>query len=437
VATSFLDELSWRGLLHQRTAGAELDAHVAASGRVAYSGFDPTSDSLTIGNLIPITLLRHWQRAGHRPIALMGGGTGLIGDPSGRDAERQLMSREQVEANVASQRRIMERLLDFSAGISNRASIVNNLDWLGKLGYLEVLRDVGKHFSINEMIQRDSVKRRLEQREHGISYTEFSYALLQAYDFLHLYRAERCTVQLAGSDQYGNIVAGIDLIRREARTVAGAAHSFGVTAPLVTRSDGRKMSKSEGGAVWLSSDTAMRTSPYAFYQYWINLPDEDVIQWMKWYTMLERAEIEAIAAEHGAAPEQRRAQRMLAAHMTKAVHGQDELARVEAATSALFGGGDVRSLDAAMLEEVFADVPHSTHPLAALAGEGASLVDVLAETTLVKSKREAREFLQSGAVSVNGVKAEADRRLRSGDLLHGRTILLKRGKKHWHATRWG
>jgi len=448
VAVSFLDELKWRGLLHQRTAAGELEAHVAAPGRVAYSGFDPTSDSLTIGNLIPITLLRHWQRGGHRPIALMGGGTGLIGDPSGRDAERKLMSREQVEANVASQRRIMERLLDFSPRLSNRAMIVNNLDWLGQLGFLEVLRDVGKHFSINEMIQRDSVKRRLEQREHGISYTEFSYALLQAYDFLHLYRTEGCTVQLAGSDQYGNIVAGIDLIRREGGAHAGAGgkgagedakggQAYGVTAPLVTRSDGRKMSKSEGGAIWLSSDTSMRTSPYAFYQYWINLPDEDVIQWMKWYTMAERAEIEAIAAAHAGAPEQRGAQRALAAHMTASIHGTDELARVEAATGALFGGGDVRALDAAMLEEVLTDVPHSTHARAALGGEGALLADVLAETTLAKSKREAREFLQNGAVSVNGAKAAPDRRLRGADLLHGGVILLKRGKKLWHATRWG
>ncbi len=430
---AFLEEISWRGLLHQVTHREELARHLETPGRVGYSGFDPTSDSLHIGNLVPIMLLRHFQRAGHTPIVVMGGGTGLIGDPSGRDDERQLQARERIQANVESQRKIFDRLLDFSPAVSNRARIVNNADWLEPLRFLDVLRDVGKHFSVNEMIQRESVKTRLTQREHGISYTEFSYMLLQAYDFLHLRRTAGCTVQMSGSDQYGNIVSGIDLIRREFGAKEGIA--FGVTAPLVSRSDGKKMSKSEGTAVWLSADTEARTSPYAFYQFWINLPDADVIQWTKWYSMLGREEIESLAETHSKAPQERTAQRTLARHMTDLVHGPTERERVEAASQALFTG-DVRSLDEATLAEVFAEVPHSTHSLSLLEGEGTPLVDLLPQTTLAASKREAREFLQNGAVLVNGEKATLDRTLCTRDLLHGRTILLRRGKKNWHATKW-
>jgi tyrosyl-tRNA synthetase len=291
-----------------------------------------------------------------------------------------------------------------------------------------VLRDVGKHFSVNTMIQKESVKERLHQREQGISYTEFSYMILQAYDFLHLRRAMNCTVQTAGSDQYGNIVAGIDLIRRE----FGSNQAFGITSPLVKAASGKKIGKTEKGAVWLTSD---RTSPYAFYQYWINVDDQDVESFLKWFTMLSQEQIEQIMRGHAPEPHLRTAQRELAASMTRLIHGEAELKKVEVASAALFSG-DVRQLDGAMLEEVFADVPHSTHPKAQLEGEGASLIEVLAQTTLASSKREAREHLTSGAISVNGQRAEVERRLRSGDLLHGRTILLKRGKKHWHATKW-
>ena len=432
--TSFLDELSWRGLLHQQTAAEELKRHLAEGSRVAYAGFDPTSDALHIGNLVPIKLLMHWQRAGHKPIALMGGGTGLIGDPSGRDGERTLMDRDHVEANIASQRRTMERLLDFEPSRPNAAVIVNNLDWLEPLGFIEVLRDVGKHFSVNMMIQKDSVRERLEGREQGISYTEFSYMILQAYDFLHLRRTADCTVQMAGSDQYGNIVAGIDLIRREFGHEH--AHAYGVTAPLIERSDGRKMSKSTGQAVWLSADTADATSPYAFYQYWINLPDADVVAWLKCFSMLDREAVDGLACEHEAEPHKRRAHIGLARHMTEMIHGPDELKRVETATEALFGSGDLRGLDEQTLEEVFADVPHSTHDKAQLAGDGAALSEVLVRTTLAGSKREARQHLSSGAISVNGVKCADDQRLTTGDLLPGATILLRRGKKNWHATKW-
>lgn len=427
-----LEELRWRGLLHQTTGGEELEAHLRTPGRIAYAGFDPTRDSLTIGNLIPIMLLKHWQRAGHRPIVLMGGGTGMIGDPSGKDAERTLNSPEQVQHNVDAQMRIMRRLIDFDPDSPTGALMVDNAEWLSGLGYIEMLRDVGKHFSVNAMIQKDSVRDRLNNREQGISYTEFSYMLLQAYDFLHLYRAQQCTVQLAGSDQYGNMVAGIDLVRRAHGGEDGKQLAFAITAPLVTKADGKKIGKTEKGAVWLSAE---HTSPYAFYQFWINCDDADVVNFLKWYTFLDRAEVEALEAEHAEAPHKRVAQRRLAQEVTRMLHGQETLAKVEAATAALFGG-DVTGLDADMLGQVFADVPHSDHARAELDAQGASLVDLLAGSSLASSKREARQFLTTGAVSVNGSKVDAERRLVAADLLAGDTILLRRGKKKWHATRW-
>jgi tyrosyl-tRNA synthetase len=429
VTGTFLQDLAWRGLLHQVTARPALEAHLATPGRGGYCGFDPTKDSLTIGNLLPLLALRRFQDFGHKPIVLMGGGTGLVGDPSGKDAERQLLSHEQIAANIAGQRRILERLIDLDPARSNAAVIVNNADWLSKLGFLEVLRDVGKHFSVNAMIARDSVRDRLQNREQGISYTEFSYMLLQAYDFLHLHRTVGCKVQLAGSDQYGNIVSGIDLIHR---TLGSEAEAFGLTFPLVTRADGQKIGKTAEGAVWLSAD---RTSPYAFYQYWLNTDDADVIAYLKWYTLRTQSEVDELTQRHLQQPEQREAQRELARDVTRFVHGEAELAKVEAASKALFSG-DVRALPADLLSEVFADVPHTLHAKSALAGEGTTLVDLLPQTKLASSKREARQFLESGAVSVNGDKAGIERRLTSADLLHGQTILLRRGKKQWHATRW-
>ena len=308
---NFLDELSWRGMLHQ-TAGQGVETHLQTPGRVAYCGFDPTADSLTVGNFIAIKMLMTWQRAGHKPIVLMGGGTGRIGDPSGRDSERQLLDEATIEHNIARQRVVLEHLLDFDPAKPNAAVIVNNHDWLGKLGFIEVLRDVGKHFSVNAMIKKDSVSERLNNREQGISYTEFSYMLLQAYDFLHLNRTLGCTVQCAGSDQYGNIVGGMDLIRRH-RGEGDDGVSFGVTNKLLTLSDGQKVGKSAGNAVWLSAD---RTSPYAFYQYWFNVDDADVIKFLHWFTFLDQPTIQAIEAEHSAEPHRRHAQRALARDMT-------------------------------------------------------------------------------------------------------------------------
>ena len=431
----FLDELKWRGLLHQTTGGDELQEHLASGSRIAYCGFAPTKDALTIGNYMPIKMLRHWQLAGHKPIVLMGGGTGLIGDPSGKDAERQLLSKEQVAKNIEGQLNSFAKVLDFEG--ENAAVIVNNADWLCELGFLDVLRDVGKYFSVNTMIQKDSVKDRLNNREQGISYTEFSYMILQAYDFLHLRREMECTIQIAGSDQYGNIVAGIDLIRRD---MSGAHdddfRGAGITNPLVTASDGSKIGKTEDGAIWLDAE---RTSPYAFHQYWLNVPDEDAGKFLRWFTFLDHPSIEAIEAEHAEAPHQRAAQHALADAMTELFHGSDNVTRCNEAAKALFGG-DIKSLDETMLAEVFAEVPAGEFAKTSLGGEAASLVELLPETELCKSKREAREFLQNGSVAINGEKISGDnavsRVLTGDDLLHGTTILLRRGKKAWFATRW-
>jgi tyrosyl-tRNA synthetase len=418
---AFLDELRWRGLLHQSTAPAALETHLATPGRVAYCGFDPTKDSLTIGNLVPILLLRRWQQAGHKPVILMGGGTGLIGDPSGKDTERTLLTRDEILANVAGQRRIIERLIDLDPKRSNAALIVDNADWLAPLGFLDVLRDIGKHFSVNAMIQRDSVRERLHNREQGISYTEFSYMLLQAYDFLHLKRTLDCSVQIAGS--------GIDLIRR---VLGHDAEAHGITAPLLTRSDGKKIGKSEQGSIWLSAE---RTSPYAFFQFWLNVDDTDVEAFLKWFTNRTQPDVEALVARQAAAPHLREAQRELARELTRAIHGASELAKAEAASQALFSG-DVRSLSPELLAEVFADVPHTQHAKQQLEADGLALLELLPQTSLASSKREARQFLEAGAVLVNGEPAALDLRLTQRHMLHGHTLLLKRGKKLWHATRW-
>ena len=421
----FLDELAWRGLLHQTTAET-LPAYLAKPGRIAYAGFDPTADSLTVGNYVPMKLLAHWQRAGHRPVVLMGGGTGLIGDPSGKSAERQLMTPELVAHNVSRQRAIFERVIDFSQQNTCAATVVDNGDWLRTLGYLDVLRDVGKHFSVNQMIMRDSVKSRLEEREQGISYTEFSYMILQAYDFVHLFRTMGCTVQLGGADQWGNIVSGIDLIRRMEQ-----GEAYGITNPLVTKADGGKFGKSEKGSVWLTAD---RTSPFRFHQYWLNTADADVVRFLKWFTFLPQdriAELERSAAER---PQEREAQRALANEMTEIFHGATERGNAEAAGRALFAG-ELAELDARTIEEIAEDLPCTVLEPGELGGEGVLLADVLVRTTLAASKREARDFLQAGAVLVNGTKAAADARLTPRDLLHGSVALLRRGKKNWHAIR--
>ncbi|MFZ2874966.1 MAG: tyrosine--tRNA ligase [Phycisphaerales bacterium] len=424
--TDFLAELRWRNLVHQATDEAGLVTHLAGGRRKAYIGFDPTADSLTVGNLVPIMLLARFQRCGHTPVVLMGGGTGLIGDPSGKSAERQLMTRERVAANVEAQKKIFSRVIDFAGG---RAGLVNNLDWLGPLTFLDALRDVGKHFSVNAMIQRDSVRDRLHNRDQGISYTEFSYMILQAYDFLHLFEKEGVTLQMGASDQWGNIVAGLDLISR--RNPAAPAAAFGLTTPLITKADGGKFGKSESGAVWLSPD---RTSPYAFYQFWLNAADADIPKFILTYTLWGREETEAVIAAHAANPAAREANRKLARHMTELLHGPTEADAAEAAARALFAG-DIAALPPAVLEEALASAPSSTHDKASL-GAGVPVVDLLVTVQLAQSKREAKEFLASGSVTVNGRKVGPEDRVATSDLLHGRVIALRRGKKNWHVTRW-
>ncbi|HEX3773496.1 MAG TPA: tyrosine--tRNA ligase [Polyangiaceae bacterium] len=419
-----LEDLAFRGLIHQQTNPDGLRAHLTTS-RAVYCGFDPTKDSLTIGNLVPLLLLRRFQQAGHRPVVIAGGGTGMIGDPSGKDAERQLLSLEQIDANVAGQRVIYERLLDFDG--PNAAVILNNADWLKGLGYLEVLRDVGKYFSINMMIQKDSVRDRLQNREQGISYTEFSYMLLQAYDFLHLFDHHEVTLQVCGSDQWGNVVGGIDLIRRKHQ-----AEAFGLTAPLVTKADGTKFGKTETGAIWLSED---RTSPYAFYQFWLNSPDADVLKYLKIFSFLPHEEILRLSAEHEANPGARSAHRALAEHMTELLHGPNGLAHARSASQALFSG-DVGSLPRATLEELFQSAPSIKLPKSRLDGEGISAIDFLVEAAVVKSKREARELLSSNAIMISARKADAETRITADWLLFGEIALIRRGKKTWHVARF-
>lgn len=429
--TDLVAELEWRGLIKDATDKDALRAHLASGQRKVYVGFDPTADSLTIGNLVPIMMLAHVKRAGHTPVVVMGGGTGLIGDPSGKSAERQMMTTETVEHHVNCQRPIFENVLGQIDGPEHH--IKNNLDWLGGISYIEALRDIGKHFSVNMMMQKESVKERLNNREQGISYTEFSYMILQAYDFDYLFENEGITVQFGGSDQYGNIVAGSDLIRRKAAMNDGEpTRTFGLTAPLVQKADGGKFGKTETGAIWL---TAARTSPYAYYQFWLNATDEDAKNWIKVFTFLPQSEIEALIARHEENPGKRELQRTLAQNATQILHGTAAMENAEAAGKALFSG-EVGTLDKDTLVEVFASVPTTEHSKSDLEGEGADPVDLLIACDLASSKREAREFLAGNSVSINGEKIDADTRINASHLLHDSFIAIRRGKKKWHMTKW-
>lgn len=422
--SNLLDEYSWRGMIQDLTHG--VDQAVQEGPVTAYIGFDPTASSLHVGSLLPIMGLVHLQRAGHHPVAVVGGGTGLIGDPSGKTQERQLLSREQVEENLEGIRSQLERFLDFE-GVKNPARMVNNLDWLGELRTVEFLRDVGKHFSVNGLLRKEGVRRRLEDEEGGISYTEFSYVLLQAYDFLVLHDRFDCTVQMGGSDQWGNITAGIDLIRR-----MKGERAYGVVFPLVTSATGVKFGKTEAGTVWLDP---RRTSPYRFFQFWLNTDDQDAVRYLKYFTLLDRSQIQVLEAELREAPHKRGAQRALAREVTRLVHGESGVARAEQATQVLFGG-DVEGLDAEEIADVFADVPSSQVPRESLAGEGISLLDLLAETGVASSKGDARRSIQGGGVYVNNIRVEdVDRRISMEDALEGEFVVLRKGKKNYRLVR--
>ncbi|MDH5760633.1 MAG: tyrosine--tRNA ligase [Gemmatimonadota bacterium] len=419
--STVLDEFSWRGMLQDSTDGAA--EHFAEAARTAYIGFDPTAASLHVGSLLPIMGLVHLQRAGHTPIALVGGGTGLIGDPSGKTQERQLLTREKAAENAEGIRRQLEHFLDFGA-VSNSARMRDNLDWLGALPLVDFLRDIGKHFSVNQLMAKESVKRRLADEETGISFTEFSYALLQSYDFLELFRQEGCTVQLGGSDQWGNITSGIDLIRR----VEGE-RAFGVVFPLVTNSAGTKFGKSEAGNVWLDPDL---TSPYRFYQFWINTEDQDVVRYLKFFSLLPREEVEALEVSVRDEPHTRRAQEALARDVTRRVHGDAGLAGAERATQALFGG-DVTGLSAMEIADIFSEVPSSKVGRDALSGAGRSLVEVLADCGVASSRGDARRAIEGGGVYVNGQRiTEVDRTVGMDDAVDGRFVVLRKGKKNYH-----
>jgi len=417
---SLLAELGWRGLLQDATEGAA--EHLAEAPRTIYIGFDPTGPSLHIGTLLPIMGLVHAQRAGHTPIALVGGGTGLIGDPSGKTAERKLLTKEQVAENAESIRAQLEHFLDFGAR-SNAARMRNNLDWLGGLPLVDFLRDVGKHFSVNQLLAKESVKRRIGSDESGISFTEFSYALLQSYDFLELHRSEGCSVQMGGSDQWGNITAGIDLVRR-----MEGERAYGVVFPLITQASGVKFGKTEEGGVWLDG---RMTSPFRFYQYWINVDDADVVKYLKFFTLLPQDRIEELAAEVESAPQARTAQKALAEDVTRRLHGETGLAAAERATRALFGG-EVEGLRADEISDIFADVPSSEVAREALAGDKA-LVDLLVEAGITSSKGEARRAIEGGGVYVNGVRvSDVGAAVTAAQAIEGRFLLIRMGKKRYH-----
>ena len=416
-----LEEYSWRGMIQDLTEGA--GEAFSEGSRTAYIGFDPTASSLHVGSLLPIMGLVHLQRAGHSPIGVVGGGTGLIGDPSGKVQERQLLTKEQAAENIAGIRGQLEHFLDFQVS-TNPARMVNNLEWLGELRMVDFLRDVGKHFSVNALLRKDSIRRRLEEEDGGISFTEFSYVLMQAYDFLVLLDRYGCTVQMGGSDQWGNITAGIDLIRR-----MRGERAFGVVFPLVTSATGVKFGKTEAGTVWL--DPA-RTSPYRFFQFWLNADDQDAIPYLKFFTLLGKAEVAELESALAERPQERAAQRAVAEDVTRRVHGETGLSRAQQATQVLFGGA-VEGLSGEEIADIFSDVPSSEFSRGTFEGEGMPILDLLAESGMALSKGDARRSIQGGGIYLNNIRVEdVERRVRLEDALEGRFLVFRKGKKNYH-----
>jgi tyrosyl-tRNA synthetase len=415
-------ELAWRDLIHQTTDDAALPGWLAEKPRTLYVGFDPTADSLHVGHLVALMALRRFQKAGHRPIAVVGGATGMIGDPSGRSDERNLLSLDDLRTNIAGIEKQLRRFLDFDCG-GNSALLLNNYDWVRPFGFLDFLRDIGKHFPVNVMLTKDSVRSRLERSDAGLSYTEFSYMLLQAYDFVYLNERYGCELQLGGSDQWGNITAGIDLARR-----MRAVQLYGITCPLLTRSDGGKMGKTESGALWLSAE---RTSPYQFYQYWINLDDADVGKCLRLFTDLEQQEIVEVEARQRSDPGRRVAQRRLAAELTRLVHGEEGFAAAQRATD-IFFGAEIAALSDAQLAGIFADVPNKQLSRQRLDAPGLPLVDAMVEAGLAKSKSEARRIIAQGGAYVNNRRVgDVEARLGPGDLASESAMVLRAGKKSY------
>ena len=422
--TNFVEELKWRGMLHDIMPDTEeLLTQEMVCG---YIGFDPTADSLGVGNMVQIMTLVHFQRAGHKPIALVGGATGMVGDPSGKSAERNLLDLATLNHNLESQKAQLAKFLNFDCG-ENSAEIVNNYDWFKEFDFLGFIRDVGKHMSVNYMMAKDSVKNRLET---GMSFTEFSYQLIQGYDFYHLWKNNGVKLQMGGSDQWGNITTGTELIRRLGR---GSAHAL--TTPLIKKADGTKFGKSEGGNVWLDPK---RTTPYAFYQFWLNAADSDAENYIKIFSIESRETIEALIAEHAEAPHQRKLQKALAEEIMVRVHSQEDLENAQAASEILFGKAtedQLRRLDNDTLMSVFEGVPQFELSAAALEG-GLDIVDALAEvTTIFPSKGEARKMVQGNGVSINKTKVTVDKQLTSEDVVAGNLILVQKGKKNYYLVR--
>ncbi len=417
MSSNVLQELEWRGFVQQATPG--LAAHFAQGPVTAYCGFDPTVRSLQVGNLMPLMLLANLQRHGHRPIVLMGGGTGLIGDPSGKSAERPLLSREEIRENVRRMRDQSARFLQFGTG-TTAALLLDNAKWLGEQRLIDFLRDVGKHFTVNVMLQKESVQARMES---GLSFTEFSYMLLQAYDFLHLYRERQCTLQVAGSDQWGNITAGVDLIRRVEN-----AEVHGLVAPLVTRASGQKFGKTESGAVYLDREL---TSPYKFYQFWINVDDRDVENYLKLFTLKTREDISELVVQQGRSPAARPAQRALAADVTAQAHGAELLDGVQAASAILFGE-EQPEVHPQVFEVLAGEIPTIT-----VEGDtDVALVDLVVRAGLAKSKSEARRSIEQGGIYANQRRIDdVARTVASEDWIGGRNLLLRKGKKEYALLR--
>lgn len=414
MTNALIEDLKWRGLIYQQTDEAGIEELLNKEQVTLYCGADPTADSLHIGHLLPFLTLRRFQEQGHRPIVLIGGGTGMIGDPSGKSEERVLQTEEQVEANVQGISNQMHKLFEF--GTDKGAVLVNNKDWLGQISLISFLRDYGKHVGVNYMLGKDSIQTRLE---HGISYTEFTYTILQAIDFGHLNRELNCKIQVGGSDQWGNITSGIELMRR----MYGQTEAYGLTIPLVTKSDGKKFGKSESGAVWLDAD---KTSPYEFYQFWINQSDEDVIKFLKYFTFLSKEEINQLEQSKEEAPHKREAQKALAENVTRFIHGEDALNDAIRISQALFSG-DLKSLSAKELKEGFKDVPQVE-----LSKNTTNIIDALIETGIGSSKRQAREDVNNGAIYINGERQQdVNYELTDEDKIEGAFTIIRRGKKKY------
>ncbi|CAM4105424.1 tyrosine--tRNA ligase [Staphylococcus schweitzeri] len=414
MTNALIEDLKWRGLIYQQTDEKGIEDLLNKEQVTLYCGADPTADSLHIGHLLPFLTLRRFQEHGHRPIVLIGGGTGMIGDPSGKSEERVLQTEDQVDKNIEGISKQMHNIFEF--GTDHGAVLVNNRDWLGQISLISFLRDYGKHVGVNYMLGKDSIQSRLE---HGISYTEFTYTILQAIDFGHLNRELNCKIQVGGSDQWGNITSGIELMRR----MYGQTDAFGLTIPLVTKSDGKKFGKSESGAVWLDAD---KTSPYEFYQFWINQSDDDVIKFLKYFTFLGKEEIDRLEQSKNEAPHLREAQKTLAEEVTKFIHGEDALNDAIRISQALFSG-ELKSLSAKELKDGFKDVPQVT-----LSNDTTNIVDVLIETGISPSKRQAREDVNNGAIYINGERQQdVNYALALEDKIDGEFTIIRRGKKKY------